>query len=148
MKLSAAAFMMLGISVLFGLFSVITPDLFTDIQNRIDITYGFLILFGFLTSLVLGQTYKTLPFIIWLHRYKSLVGKFKVPLPVELYSDRMANIHYYTYLVGMLFMIIGILSNNVLALKAGASCLLITAILYNYNVFKIIFHKTQNNESK
>ena len=148
MKLSAAAFMMLGISVLFGLFSVITPDLFTDIQNRIDITYGFLILFGFLTSLVLGQTYKTLPFIIWLHRYKSLVGKFTVPLPVELYSDRMANIHYYTYLVGMLFMIIGILSNNVLALKAGASCLLITAILYNYNVFKIIFHKTQNNESK
>jgi hypothetical protein len=132
---------MLALSVLLGVFAVISPDLTSTIQTKIEITYGVLIVLGFLSALVLGQTYKTLPFIIWLKKYQSKVGKSKVPLPMELYSDKVAHYHFYTYVIGIIMLIAGIFLNEVIIIKSGAVLLIITAVLYNYNVFKIIFHK-------
>ena len=56
---------------------------------RVNMLYGMSILLGFITSLILGQAYKTLPFIIWLQRYQKLVGKVKTPLPKDLYSEKI-----------------------------------------------------------
>ncbi len=141
LKMSATAFIMLAISILLGIIAVIGPDFTASFQTRIEISYGVLIVLGFLSSLVLGQTYKTLPFIIWLKKYHSKVGKSKVPLPMELYSDKIAHYHFYTFVAGIIALITGILINIVIVIKIGAILLIITAILYNYNVFKIIFHK-------
>lgn len=141
LKLSATAFIMLAICVLLGVLAVISPDFVATIQTRLEIIYGVLIIFGFLTALVLGQTYKTLPFIIWLKKYQSKIGKSKVPLPMELYSDKVAHYHFYTYVAGIIILIAGIVVNSIILIKAGAVLLVITAIMYNYNVFKIILHK-------
>ena len=104
------------------------------------------IIFGFLSALILGQTYKTLPFIVWLQKYQAKVGKQKIPLPQELYSDRIANIHHQTFLVAFVFLITGELTNQVWLIRSAAALFIITAILYNYNVFKIVFHKEKNLE--
>lgn len=141
MKLSAVAFIMLGISVLLGAISIISPDFMGVFQTRVEIAYGILIVLGFLTALVLGQTYKTLPFIIWLQKYQSKVGKSKVPLPQELYSEKIAGYHLYTFLIGITSLLIGILVAEVIVIRLGAVFIIITAVLYNYNVFKIILHK-------
>ena len=141
LKLSALAFIMLAITILLGALAVISPDLVATIQIRIQIAYGTLILLGFLSALVLGQTYKTLPFIVWLKKYQSKVGKSKVPLPMELYSDKIAHYHFYTYIIGMIALMTGIFVNKVIVIEIGAVLLVITAVLYNYNVFKIILHK-------
>ena len=141
LKMSATAFIMLGISVILGVIAVISPDFTATFQIKIEITYGVLIVLGFLSSLVLGQTYKTLPFIIWLKKYQSKVGKTKVPLPMELYSDKIAHYHFYTFVAGIIILVAGILISGVVLIKIGAVLLVITAVLYNYNVFKIILHK-------
>lgn len=141
LKLSATAFIMLAITLLLSILAVINPDSVASIQIRIQIVYGVLIVLGFLSALVLGQTYKTLPFIIWLQKYQSKVGKSKVPLPMELYSDKIAHYHFYTYVLGMIALMTGIFVNEIIVIEIGAVLLVITAILYNYNVFKIIFHK-------
>lgn len=141
MKLSAAAFIMLAVSLVLGTFAVISPDFIGVFQTRIEVAYGVLIVLGFLTALVLGQTYKTLPFIIWLQKYQSKVGKTKVPLPQELYSDKLANYHFYTFVSGIVALMAGILLSEVSVIKSGAVLIVITAALYNYNVFKIILHK-------
>lgn len=141
LKLSATAFIMLAVCILLGVLAVISPDFVATIQTRLEIIYGVLIVFGFLSALVLGQTYKTLPFIIWLKKYQSKVGKSKVPLPMELYSDKVAHYHFYTFVAGIIILIAGILINGIIIIKSGAVLLVITAVLYNYNVFKIILHK-------
>jgi len=141
MKLSATAFILLAISLFLGTLSVLSPKFLGAYQTRIEIAYGVLIVFGFLTALVLGQTYKTLPFIIWLKKYQSKVGKIKVPLPMELYSDKLANYHYYTFVSGIIMLMIGILASEVIAIQISSGLLILTAALYNYNVFKIILHK-------
>ncbi|MFK5857571.1 MAG: hypothetical protein QM503_15690 [Bacteroidota bacterium] len=141
MKLSASAFIMLAITIILGLILVISPDFLGTFITRIQIAYGVLIVLGFLTALVLGQTYKTLPFIIWLQKYQSKVGKSKVPLPHELYSEKVANYHFYTFITSIIILIAGILLASVLIIKIGAAIMILTAALYNYNVFKIVLHK-------
>ena len=145
MKLSAAAFIMLGISLILGLISLLSLEFLGLFQTRIEIAYGVLIVLGFLTALILGQTYKTLPFIIWLQKYQTKVGKTKVPLPQELYSEKIAYYHFLTFVSGIIVMIVGILIGEVLVIKIGAVLMILTAALYNYNVFKIVLHKEKKN---
>ncbi len=111
--------------------------------NRVITLYGFSIIFGFITTLILGQTYKTLPFVIWLDKYTNLVGKTKTPMPRELYSEKIANINFYIYLLFISFMILGIFFNNIWLIRIGSYLLLMVAVLYNVNVFKMIFHKVK-----
>ena len=119
-----------------------------EFLSRITTLYGFSIIFGFITTLILGQTYKTLPFIIWLNKYKNLVGKTKTPLPRELYSERIATTQFYLYLLFIITIPMGLLINNNVIVKVGSYALLVVSILYNVNVLKIIFHKVKNSENE
>ena len=92
--------------------------------------------------LIFGQTYKTLPFIVWLHKYQPYVGKQKTPFPRELYSEKLANYQFYTYLLAISFMIFGIIIKNEIILQAGSIALIIVAVLNLWNILKITFHKT------
>lgn len=119
-----------------------------ELLTRITTLYGFSIIFGFITTLILGQTYKTLPFIVWLAKYKKMVGKTKTPLPKELYSEKIATIQFYCYLIFIIAIPTGILMNNINIIRVGSFSLLAVAIFYNMNVFKIIFHKVKKIENE
>ena len=144
MKHTMIAIISLSIPVVLGL---IISQQFIDINSgllwKIIMLYGFSIFFMFITSIILGQTYKTIPFIIWLVVYTKMVGKTKTPLPKELYSEKLAVWQLYIYLLAMVTMLTGIITSNQLIVEAGGLFLLITAILYNINVFKIVLHKAK-----
>ena len=110
---------------------------------RVTTLYGFTIIFGFITTLILGQTYKTLPFVIWLDKYKGLVGKTKTPMPRELYSEGIAKGQLYFYLLFIVCMITGLIFNNIWMIRIGSYTLLVVAVLYNINVFKIVLHRVK-----
>ncbi len=110
--------------------------------KRITTYYGFSIIFGFITSLILGQTYKTLPFIIWLEKYKPYVGKVKTPMPKDLYSEKIAEFQLYFYLLSVTVLSLALLLSSSVLISTGSYLFLITAVLYNYNLFKIVLHKT------
>ncbi len=148
MKLSKAAFILLAFTVLLGIVSVVSPEFLSPYQLHIDIAFIMSILFGFLTALILGQTYKTLPFIVWLQKYSAKVGKQKIPLPQEIYSDRVANLHMKTFYIAFTFLILGELGNLTWLIQAAGAMFVITAVLYNYNVFKIVFHKEKIIENE
>ncbi len=141
MKLTAVAFGILSFVLLAAIVSLVVPGMWGLLSIRIEIVYGMSFVFGFLTALILGQTYKTLPFIIWLDKYQSKVGKQKTPLPQDLYSDRVATLHMQTFIVGFVVLISGELIGLVWLIQVAAVLLFITALLYNYNVFKIVLHK-------
>ncbi|PCI33764.1 MAG: hypothetical protein COB60_07225 [Flavobacteriaceae bacterium] len=138
----AMALLVLPIIILTIVFNVFPLD--DEFVNRAVILYGFSVLFGFITTLILGQTYKTLPFIVWLHKYQKLVGKTKTPLPRELYSEKIASIQFYTYFLCLIVMGIGIITQNLILLKIASYLLLLVGILYTINVMKIIVHSSKN----
>ena len=141
MKLSVASFLLLAVSIISGVFVLISPFLFPPMITAFSIIFGFSLLLGFFTSLILGQMYKTLPFIVWLVRYQDKVGKYKTPLPADLYSEKVANGHYYSFVLGAVLVIIGILLSIPLIIKIASIAYILAAILFLFNTMKIILHK-------
>lgn len=113
----------------------------TSFSLRMSIFYGLSILFGIISMLIFGQTYKTLPFIVWLDKYQEYIGKYKTPLPRELYSEKIAFVQFYLYLIAISLMVIGIILNTEIILLIGTIILISVAILNFVNILKMILHK-------
>lgn len=141
MKLSVLAFIVFVVSVLLGIATLVISDIAPVYSSRIYTAFGASLMFGFFTILILGQMYKTLPFIVWLQRYQDKVGRFTIPLPNDIYSEKIADAHYYSVLLGIVSLIIGLLLSQVLIIQISAILFVITSLLYAYNTFAIIFHK-------
>jgi len=123
--------------------------LFATITSvQLIMLYGFTIFFGWITTIILGMTFKTLPFIIWNKVYSSIAGLGKTPNPKELFSNAIFMANGIAYLLGFIVFSVGIIQTNILILNIGAIFLLITAVLYNFNVFKILFHKAKQHGHK
>ena len=143
MKLTAIGLVMFVLTILSFAALYIGNTAFGFPIGRIEIISGLLLIYGFFTGLILGQTYKTLPFIIWLFNYQALVGRQKTPLPGDLYSDKLANIHMYSFIVSVILFIIGLIFSIEIALLGASIAMLVTSLVYSINVFKMIFHKKQ-----
>ncbi len=107
----------------------------------LSVAYGTAWLGGFVTSLILGQTYKTLPFIVWLKIYRKRVGKGKTPLPRDLYIEKWAVAQLWVYAAGFFILLAGVALAQTAVIRAGSLLLLVPAVLYNLNLWKIVFHK-------
>ena len=113
---------------------------------RVSVLYGVSIIIGFVSSLILGQFYKTLPFIIWLWRYQGYVGKFRTPLPKDLYSEKLLKLQYFLYNLSIVLLVLGYISGWEWIVRGGTLALLATALVFNANVFKMFFHKLHLTE--
>ncbi len=105
------------------------------------ICYGFVIFFGWLTAIILGMTFKTLPFIVWNKVYHLQSAKGRTPNPKDLFSDVIFRIMSISYLAGFVIFGSGILSEKSILLQSGATLLIVAAFFYNWNVVKVITHK-------
>jgi hypothetical protein len=144
MKQTAFSFLILVIPF-FLIFSLLFNFKFlNNITLPLSVAYGSAIVIGFITSLVMGQTYKTLPFIVWLKVYRGRIGKVVLPLPKDLYSEKVAIAQLWLFAAGFALLLLGIsiAIDNLLILSGIA--LFLSAALYNFNLFKIIFHKPKN----
>ncbi len=114
----------------------------------LTLLFGLSMIFGFFTTIALGQTYKTLPFIIWLEKYQKLVGKFHTPLPRELYSEKVAGIQFYLYMGFLISMFFAVILQNIWLVRLATFLFLIVGILYNFNVWKMFFHDSEQYINK
>lgn len=118
--------------------------LFSSVNSvQLELLYGFTIFFGWITSIILGMTFKTMPFIIWNKVYSRIAGLGKTPNPKELFSNNVFIANGVSYLIGIVVFSLGIILTNIILLKIGAVFLLINAVLYNFNVFKLLFQKAK-----
>ncbi len=145
LKYTVIAVVVLIVPLITALYLLIVGDT-TPFVNRLGTFYGFSIIFGIISMLIFGQTYKTLPFIIWLDRYQNYVGKYKTPLPRELYSEKLADYQYYGYLAAIVLMSIGIVFNQRIILQTGSIILIIVAVLNLINILMMVLHKTKIEE--
>ena len=77
---------------------------------RIDeiFTYLFAMLYliGFASAVTNGMLYKIIPFLIWLHRFSSLVGKVETPTMKEILPDLPAHRQFYLFSGALLLLLI------------------------------------------
>ncbi len=140
MKISILSVLMTIVPLVI-LIIIIGWSLATANNTRLALTYGFTIFFGWITAIILGMTFKTLPFIVWNKVYHERSGVRNTPNPKELFSKKVFNAMAILYLFGFILFTTGIMVSHILILSVAAILLLIAAALYNLNVFKIIIHQ-------
>jgi hypothetical protein len=103
--------------------------------------YGFVIFFGWITTLILGMTFKTLPFIIWNKRRYDAVVSDKKQGPGNLYSHKWFAAMALVYMTGFSVFLTGIFTEQIPFLQTGSVLLLIASLLFNLNVAKLFMHQ-------
>jgi len=140
LKISVLSVLMMALPVILLIIMIIS--LWVAGENiRLVLAYGFTVFFGWITAIILGMTFKTLPFIIWNKVYHKKAGLGKTPNPKNLFSNRIFTGMAVLYLTGFVLFVTGILLSVVFILQIAALLLLLAAVLYNFNVMKIILHK-------
>lgn len=143
MKISliSVSMMLLPIGLLFIIIGWLLAG---TVDVKLIMIYGFVVFFGWITAIILGMTFKTLPFIVWHKVYHLQAGLGKTPNPKDLFSRQVFTAMAVFYLLGFILFTIGILATSNFILKSGAVLLLSAAILYNWNVIKILKHQPAN----
>lgn len=144
MKFSVLSILLFLAPIILGLMASLRFPQGMQLLNRISLLYGFVFIMGFIGSMILGQIYKTLPFIIWLDKYKDRIGKEKTIMPRELYSEKMASIQFWAYVPAIVLLATGILISNKPILLIGSIFLLLCTLAYVWNVFMMFLHKPKD----
>ncbi len=103
--------------------------------------YGTFLFLGWITAIILGKTFKTLPFIVWSSHYRHLNGKVKVPLPKQLYSERLTVYQFYLYAAAFVSLVAGMVIDYTPVIRMALLLWIMLAAVYVVNVAKTIFHK-------
>lgn len=106
------------------------------------LAYGFIIFFGWITLIILGMTFKTLPFIRWNAVYSNNPNLHKAPQPSALFHAGVFRWMYRIYLAGFLVSFIAILFQQVLLLQMASIVMGVAVVAYCFNVIKIVLHKS------
>ncbi|MFP5471297.1 MAG: hypothetical protein ACLGGV_06850 [Bacteroidia bacterium] len=146
MKKSVLAFIVLAFAIVVILSISVNIEKIKSFSIPMATAYGSILLVGFISALIMGQTYKTLPFIVWLKVYRKKVGKIKIPFPKELYSEKVALAQFWLFISGLTILVCGIVLQNNTTVSIGGTALFLSVILYNFNILKIIFHKPKIND--
>ena len=141
MKVSLLSVSMMLLPLIF-LFIIIGWLMAGKSNPQLVLTYGFIVFYGWITAIIFGMTFKTLPFIVWNRAYHLKAGVGKTPNPNNLFSSRVFNAMAVAYLAGFVLFIAGVLLSSTLVLQIATLFLLLTAVLYNWNVIKLLFHKS------
>ncbi len=134
-KYSIFSFYMLGIATLFGLIFSFTD--FSQIPN-VYLIFGYLVFFGFLSMLIVGQIYKIIPFLTWYHKYSSKVGLEPVPLLKDMFNEKFAFLNYYLMTTAVILTIGSFAFNNSTALLFSFALMFTGSLLFTFNVITIL----------
>jgi hypothetical protein len=73
------------------------------------------IFIGFLSPIITAHLYKIVPFLVWFHRFASLVGKQKVPMLADMVPIKSSNFGFVFYFIGFILSLIAFsLSSDIL----------------------------------
>lgn len=111
------------------------------LRQRFVLIYGFTVVFGCITFLVIGMMYKVVPFLVWFHKYSDKVGKEKVPLLKDMFSERLGNIQFYLINIGVPGVIAGLLIGNQIVVGLGTAIMFISSLLFGYNMLVVFTRK-------
>jgi len=144
MKISLLSVIMMLLPIIL-LITIIGWLLVDTVNTQLVLVYGFVVFFGWITAIIFGMTFKTLPFIVWNKVYHLKAGLGKTPNPKDLFSNKVFVAMTLVYLAGFILFIIGAYLADIFLLNLAAALLVLAALLYNWNVIKVLLHKPVNS---
>lgn len=116
------SYIALFISLVLGLIYLFTPS------PTLLLAIGWVVIFGYVTFMIVGHLYKIVPFLVWFERFSPLVGKEKVPMLADMLPLRSSNLQFVFSLSGIAVGFISILIQNNTLFHAGVSFLFLGSV--------------------
>jgi len=120
---------------------ILIPVVLMVSDDQWSVLYGTFIFLGWISAIIFGKTFKTLPFIIWNKHYKDVHGKRNIPLPKDLYFEKLLFYQFWCFNAALCTLILGILLYQIIIIKFGLLIWIVVALLYVFNVAKVFLHK-------
>lgn len=133
MKQTFIALLLISVPfVLLLLILLIRPE----VNPEFITAFGFAFFGGFISTLIMGQTFKTLPFIVWMH----ITQPHTLPelMPKDLFNEKWVKGQMLVFLPGYMLFLTGILLRQALLIHAGAIVMIISSAWYFLHVVLII----------
>ncbi|MFH2132943.1 MAG: hypothetical protein ABIK68_21370 [bacterium] len=128
-------FWKMGLSSLIPAVFLLPVNLF-----RYDETFGYLFgivfLLGFAVAISNGMLYKIVPFLVWLHRFSSLVGRIKTPSMKDIIGERPARVQFYLFNLSLLTIFLSVLFDLDIAMRTGGLLWAISSALLLFQLIK------------
>lgn len=133
-RFSSVAYLMFGLTTLLGTFIA-----FVDYENIINLTlvYGYMIIFGFISMLIVGQMYKIVPFLVWYHKYSSKVGIEKVPMLKDMFNEKSAQVGFYLMVTAVFGSLYSLVFRIEIGLLISFSLMFISSLIFLFNMITI-----------
>ncbi len=129
------------VSMVFLILSfLLIPLVYFSSSPSTAILYGTLLFMGWISGIILGKTFKTLPFIVWNSKYKHLSGKKNVPLPKTLYSETLVKYQFIFYLSALSILSLGIVFMQIWVIRFGLLLWVCVAGIYLINMTNLLKH--------
>ena len=103
--------------------------------------FGIFFIGGFAISVSIGMLYKIVPFLIWFHRFSSLVGQVRVPLLKDLLPKRGPSIQATLHGVSLLLVCSGIFFQEDLSIRIGAGLWMVSSLMLLIHLIFVVSHK-------
>ena len=94
------------------------------------VAYGWMALAGWLGFSIVGNSYKIVPFLSWLHTYSGVAGSRPVPRVGDLLDGGMARVSFAFLLAGLLGVCLGLLVGDARIVAFAGLSYLTGAIVY------------------
>jgi cbb3-type cytochrome oxidase subunit 1 len=135
-----SAFAQLAVLTLVGLLLATGWMPSEEFAARLAFAYGLWGLLGWVSVMIVGMTYKILPFLVWHHRYSDLVGERPVPSTTELLGTRVVQAEFWLLHAGLLGTLAGLLLESPAILHAGTIVLSLAGVAFAWALSGIYRH--------
>jgi len=127
LRLSAIALCFIGASALMGPVLLVLGGVR---QPRLAIAYVLTALLGGVVLFTVGHFYKIVPFLAWISRFRSRVGREAVPTVAELYSAKVAQVQLVLMTASVVALAAGVLAGAGALVRLGACGFVAGSVLF------------------
>lgn len=99
---------------------------------------AYLLLMGWVSLMIVGQLYKIVPFLIWLHRYTDRAGREAVPLVSDLFSPAVGEWSFRLITVGTFGTAVTLLLGWPAAAQGAQGLALAGAALFGWAMLQVL----------
>ncbi len=128
-------FWKLGLASLIPAVFIVPVDLFRY-DETVGYLFGIVFLLGFAVAITNGMLYKIIPFLVWLHRFSSLVGKIKTPSMKDIIGDKPARIQFFVFCLSLLTIILSVIFDVDIVMRSGGLLWTVSSFLLLFQLVK------------
>ncbi|MBI5947054.1 MAG: hypothetical protein HY875_02830 [Chloroflexi bacterium] len=136
---------MLAVTIALG-FTVLAMQVVSPERNNthVVVAYAMAGVLGWMGTMLIGNTYKILPFLLWYHRYRPLVGRAPVPVTADIYNDRAATAVLASHAAGVAVLVLAALLENTWLLRASGGIFAAVAVAHLGTMLHMFLPKTSS----